>query len=106
MADRDARGRFLPGNSGGPGRPPSASVHEHRAALVNAVTPDDIRAVARMLVDRALEGDVGAAKLLFERLFGPAQPADVLERIEELETRFTIVQFGEDDRGGGNCAKE
>jgi hypothetical protein len=59
-----------------------------------------------MLVDRALEGDVGAAKLLFERLFGPAQPADVLERIEELETRFTIVQFGEDDRGGGNCAKE
>ena len=102
MADRDARGRFAPGNSGGPGRPPAASVHEHRAALVNAVSPDDIRAVARMLVDKALAGDIGAAKLLFERLFGPAQPADVLERIEELETRFTIVQFGEDDRGGGN----
>jgi len=102
VADRDARGRFAPGNSGGPGRPPAASVHEHRAALVNAVSPDDIRAVARMLVDKALAGDIGAAKLLFERLFGPAQPADVLERIEELETRFTIVQFGEDDRGGGN----
>jgi len=85
VADRDARGRFLPGNSGGPGRPPAASVHEHRAALVNAVTPDDIRAVARMLVDRALEGDVGAAKLLFERLFGPPVAADVLERIAELE---------------------
>ena len=89
MADRDARGRFLPGNSGGPGRPPAASVHEHRAALVNAVTPDDIRAVARMLVDRALEGDVGAAKLLFERLLGAPVAADLLERIEELEHRLT-----------------
>lgn len=85
MADRDARGRFLPGNSGGPGRPPSASVHEHRAALVNAVSPDDIRAVARMLVDKALAGDIGAAKLLMERLFGPPVAADVLERIAELE---------------------
>jgi len=85
VADRDARGRFAPGNSGGPGRPPAASVHLHRAALVNAVTPDDIRAVARMLVDRALEGDVGAAKLLMERLFGPPVAADVLERIAELE---------------------
>ena len=89
MADRDARGRFLPGNSGGPGRPPSASVHEHRAALVNAVSPDDIRAVARMLVDRALEGDVAAAKLLFERLLGAPVAADLLERIEELEHRLT-----------------
>ena len=106
MGDRDSRGRFVKGHAGGPGRPPSASVHEHRAALVAAVSPADIQRVARMLVDRALEGDVGAAKLLMERLFGPAQPADVLERIEELETRFTIVQFGEDDRGGGNCAKE
>lgn len=85
MADRDARGRFAPGNSGGPGRPPAASVHLHRAALVNAVTPNDVAAVARMLVDKALEGDVAAAKLLFERLFGPPVASDVLERIAELE---------------------
>ncbi len=85
MEDRDSRGRFVKGHAPGPGRPPAASVHEHRAALVNAVTPDDIRAVARMLVDRALEGDVAAAKLLMERVFGPPIAADVLERIAELE---------------------
>ena len=89
MADRDARGRFAPGNSGGPGRPPSASVHEHRAALVAAVSPADIQRVAKMLVDKALAGDIGAAKLLFERLFGPPIAADLLERIEELEHRLT-----------------
>ncbi len=38
-----------------------------------------------MLVDKALEGDVAAAKLLFERLFGPPVASDVLERIAELE---------------------
>ena len=89
MADRDARGRFAPGNSGGPGRPPAASVHEHRAALVAAVSPADIQRVAKMLVDKALAGDIGAAKLLFERLFGPPIAADLLERIEELEHRLT-----------------
>ena len=85
MADRDARGRFAPGNSGGPGRPPSASVHEHRAALVAAVSPADIQRVARMLVDKALAGDIGAAKLLFERVFGPPVASDIIERITELE---------------------
>ena len=90
MEDRDSRGRFVKGHAGGPGRPPAASVHEHRAALVNAVTPDDIRAVARMLVDKALAGDIGAAKLLMERLFGPPVAADVLERIAELEDILSI----------------
>lgn len=89
MADRDARGRFTKGNSGGPGRPPAASVHEHRAALVNAVTPNDVKRVVRVLLDKALSGDIQAARILLDRLLGPPLPVDVIERIEELETRFT-----------------
>jgi len=43
-----------------------------------------------MLVDKALAGDIGAAKLLMERLFGPPVAADVLERIAELEDILSI----------------
>ena len=42
-----------------------------------------------MLVDKALAGDIGAAKLLFERLLGAPVAAEQLERIEELEHRLT-----------------
>jgi len=41
---RRSDGTFAPGNAGGPGRPPAATVHEHRAAMVGAVTPDDVAA--------------------------------------------------------------
>lgn len=34
---RDSKGRFIKGNPGGPGRPPAASAHEHRRAMLAAV---------------------------------------------------------------------
>jgi len=84
--DRDERGRFLPGNSGGPGRP--STVHEHRAAMVQAVTPEDIAAIMRQLVRQAVEGDVQAAKIILERFFGRPADTDTLERIENIEERL------------------
>ena len=81
--DRDERGRFLPGNPGGPGRPPNT--REHRAAMVQAVTPKDIAAIMQALVDRAKAGDVQAAKIVLERFFGRPADGDLLERVEALE---------------------
>ena len=45
MADRDASGKFAQGNPGGPGNPHAKRVGELRTALLDAVTPEDMRAV-------------------------------------------------------------
>ena len=88
MADRDARGRFLPGHSlPGPGNPWAARVAEYRRAAMDAVGVDEVRAVFRMLVDKALAGDVVAAKVLLDRLFGRAT---VFEE-DTGEVRFEVV---------------
>lgn len=67
---RTGDGRFAPGNAGGPGNPYGQRVAELRAALLDAVTPDDLTAIIRRLVEAAKAGDVAAAKLVLDRLFG------------------------------------
>ncbi len=83
--DRDAQGRFLPGNPGGPGNPHGAAVARFRSALMTAVTEEDLHEIARALVDAAKGGDVTAARLLLDRLLGPAEAIDLLQRVEALE---------------------
>jgi len=85
-SDRDPEtGRFLPGNGGGPGNPHAARVAALRSALLEAVTPADLAAIAKMLVRAARGGDVAAAKVVFERTLGRPLEADILERLEKLE---------------------
>ena len=62
---RDARGRFVPGNKGGPGNPFARKVAELRKALVNFVTEDAMKHIAFVLKERAMGGDLAAIKLLF-----------------------------------------
>ena len=69
---RTARGRFAPGNPGGPGNPYAKRVADLRAALLESVTEADIRAVARALVKRAKAGEVPAIRELLDRLVGKA----------------------------------
>ncbi len=74
---RDTRGRFTAGNGGGPGNPFARQVAALRAALVAAVAPDDMAAIAAALVERAKGGDVAAARLVLSYLLGkPAPPVD------------------------------
>lgn len=82
---RAADGRFAPGNPGGPGRPPAANVREHRAALLDAVEPEAVRRIIAAMVEAAERGDVAAAKLVLERVFGRVTDSETLERIEALE---------------------
>jgi hypothetical protein len=79
---RDASGRFAPGNPGGPG----AIAHERtkragelRQALHAAVTPEDMAAIARALIDKAKSGDVAAARELLDRIIGRPTPAPTPE---------------------------
>ena len=63
-AVRDARGRFVPGNPGGPGNPYGAKDAALRRAFLNAVTPEQVERIARKLLELAEAGNVEAANVL------------------------------------------
>jgi hypothetical protein len=74
---RDAQtGRFTRGWKGGPGNPFARAVAQRRKALLDAITPEDLAAVAKALLRLALNGDVAAAKVLL--LYTLGKPDDVV----------------------------
>jgi hypothetical protein len=72
---RTARGRFAQGNLGGPGNPYARRTAALRSALLESVTEQDIRAVARALLKRAKAGEIPAIRELLDRLLGKAGDA-------------------------------
>src|SRR5260370_36959351 len=72
---RDARGRFVPGQSGNPaGKLPGTC---NRATLLrSALDSEDGPAMARIVIDKALAGDVVTARFCLDRLEPrPRRPA-------------------------------
>jgi len=84
---RDSAGRFLPGHPGGPGNPFARRVAELRSALLSAVSAEDLRDIIAAMIGAAKNGDVAAAKLVFERVLGQPEAADLLQQVAELEAR-------------------
>jgi hypothetical protein len=82
---RDEKGRFTIGNPGGAGNPFARQVAALRQALINAITPEEIQAVAKAMIQRAAEGNVQAAKLLFSYAIGKPQPAPEPDRMDADE---------------------
>jgi hypothetical protein len=60
--------------------------------MVQAVTPDDVADIMRALVAQAKAGDIAAARLVLERVFGRVTDTETLERIETLETAILARQ--------------
>jgi hypothetical protein len=60
----DAKGRFAPGNSGGPGNPFAWHCANFRKILLTTVTIEDIQQIAQALIAKAKEGNLQAARLL------------------------------------------
>jgi hypothetical protein len=89
---RGPKGRFGPGNRLAMGNPHAAQVSRLRSALLDAVTPADIRAVVKALLAQARGGDVPAIRELLQRLLGPPVELDVLERLDRLEERLAQAQ--------------
>jgi len=91
---RNEKGQFLPGVRGGPGWGHSMASKNFREALKNAVTLEDIRKIARMLIKRARRGDIRAAHELLDRLIGKAkQEVGVEVRTPEaIELKWTEVE--------------
>lgn len=67
---RDANGKFVRGNSGGPGNPHAKKVSQWRSAMMNAVTAADVRKIVKAMVKAAEGGDVQAARMLLDRCLG------------------------------------
>jgi hypothetical protein len=89
---RDARGRFGVGNRAAKGNPFARRVAQFRAAMFKAVKPDQIQAVVASLLKLAQGGDVPAARELLNRLLGPPQAEDFVQRLDELEQRIAQLQ--------------
>ncbi len=89
---RDAHGRFTAGNPGGPGGRRSHAV-QLRRAVEEAVSVDHAVALVRRILRMGLEGDIAAARLVFERTCGraaeaptAAEPIDIaLPRLRSAE---------------------
>jgi hypothetical protein len=66
----DARGRFMPGNPGGPGNPFGRKVAAFRQLLLKCVTEDDFRKVIAAVISSAAEGNAQAQKLFLTYVIG------------------------------------
>jgi hypothetical protein len=85
---RDAAGRFTAGNKYGPGNPFARQTAQLRKALLEVVTPEEMRQVAFTLLLRAKTGNLTAIKLLFQYVLGkPAEGVDP-DRLEVEEWRL------------------
>lgn len=96
-------GRFAKGNAGGPGNPNARRTAELRAAVFEAVSLDDLHAILRSMVQAAMAGDVAAAKLILDRMFGKQSLVNMMEeaeRIEAAETHSTVRTIISDHRMG------
>ena len=67
---RDSKGRFLPGNPGGPGNPQARNVATWRKALADTVSFEDVAEVTQKLLDAAKAGEPWAIRELLDRVLG------------------------------------
>jgi hypothetical protein len=94
-AIRDAGGRFKPGTSPGPGRPPGRLAREEwRKWFGELFQPVDFREAHELLMNKIKEGNLNALKMFVEVTVGNMVEADLQEQIAELERQ--ISPFGED----------
>lgn len=87
---RDGGGRFKKGNRGGPGNPYAKQVARFRSMIHEAVTIEDLRAIVGMLVERAKDGDVVAAREILNRLVGKPNCTLDTERLQLEEARLVL----------------
>jgi hypothetical protein len=72
---RDSRGRFAPGNAGGPGNPYNRRVAHLRRILLEEVNDDALRAIIQVLLQKAQAGDLASIKLVLQYALGKPTPA-------------------------------
>lgn len=109
LTGRDNKGRWTKGNAGGPGRTKGSGIGIDLRKLaedrLGPAFPDRMWALLEAMFARAMDGDVAAAKLLFERLGIPESktqlrvtmdltPEDRAARVQELLSRAATRRIG------------
>ena len=84
-----ATGRFVKGNACGRGH--GRSPNRYRAAVVEAVTEADLRAVVRSMVKAARGGDVAAAKLVLSYTVGKPVEVEEIDDGGDVEQEFAYL---------------
>jgi len=86
---RGAKGRFLPGNREGPGRPKGC--RNRTTVLVEALLEDEARELTRTLIERAKAGYAVPLQLVFERLLPPRKDRPVHITLPPIETLQDVL---------------
>jgi hypothetical protein len=86
--DRSNGGQFRPGNLGGPGNPFARQVAALRKLVLTAITEDRMRQLIEMIFERAINGDMAAAKVLLQYSLGKPAAAVDPDRIEVDELKL------------------
>jgi hypothetical protein len=81
-SDRDDKGRYAKGNGGGPGNPYARQVAQLRKELLARCTPERLGKIADRMMELAEEGDVSAAKLIFQYVLGKPLDAVSPDRVD------------------------
>lgn len=89
---RQSNGRFAAGNKLGRGNPFNHRACKLRAAMLAVVTADDIQGIVATLIKAAKEGDVVAAKEIFNRVLGTPIASDAMGQLEQWEAIYERQQ--------------
>jgi hypothetical protein len=96
---KDAKGRFAPGNAGGPGRPPKARAEDLLQRLRDRLSNGDFDLILSALVKKAQRGDVAATRLLLEYGIGkPSQDVNLAGTLTQIIVRYVDNQDTDDDQ--------
>ena len=101
---RDAKGRFGPKNNCGQGGDTTPG-REYRKAFMKALEDGDVENVTRSMVGKALDGDVPAARLIFEYAMGkPKETVEVLgaESFKDVVMGMASSRFRDMETANGH----
>jgi hypothetical protein len=85
LSGRTADGRFAKDNPGGPGNPHARHCARILALLRASISDEEMVAIIRALVVKAVDGDTSAAKLILSYKLGKPAPAPNPDEIERDE---------------------
>lgn len=82
---RNSNGTFAKGNSGGPGNPHSKQVNRLRSAILEAATKKDMQDIYKVMATLAKQGNVAAARFVYEYTAGKPIDWDASGALEALQ---------------------
>jgi len=91
---QDDRGRFKPGNPGGPGNPQIRRLAAYKKALHETITEEDAREIFKNLKTQAKNGDLEAVKVLIPYILGrpKVQESEIKINLPKLQTTSDLLE--------------